>query len=625
MLAVGAIGIVGGRCETGTPLAEDRAALTRQVKEASDIVAVVGSYLALQRSGRIFKAVCPFHSDTRPSLQVDPQYQNYRCWSCGKKGDVFEFVKEMEKVDFLEARQILARRAGISLEGETGPNLARLKLLDAMHWAEQTYRECLIDSPIGEQARVYLGDRRLNGATVRDFGLGFAPLAGDWLLQRARQERQDCETLQEIGLLSEREERKGFYDRFRDRVMFPIRDVRGQTVGFGGRILPASPYATRSPKYYNSTETPLFKKSELLYGLDRARHAGASEGYLAVVEGYTDVLMAHQHGVANVVATMGTALNANHVYQLRRYVPRVVLVFDADEGGASGVDRALEIFVSQDVELSVAVLPEGLDPCDMLVSQGAESFKLALKNAVDALDFKIDLLVRRDDYRGINGTKRLVDAILGILALAPEISGKAGQVKRDLILNRLAHRLGLRLETIWARFGELREGRKKDSSSRIVGEAAQADPPAASGPAPPLERQLLELVLADPALVPQAAREVQPDELSHPGLRKLLAGLYQLRAAGEPPELDGLRGIIANPALITWALDHREIGRMIPDRQDWMRKVLDSFRGRREAEGQGMLKDRLHAAADHDAAIDLLRQLQQRQRFLDSTGDTLTG
>jgi DNA primase len=365
----------------------------------------------------------------------------------------------------------------------------------------------------------------------------------------------------------------------------------------------------------------------LLYGLDRARHAGASEGYLAVVEGYTDVLMAHQHGVANVVATMGTALNASHVYQLRRYVPRVVLVFDADEGGASGVDRALEIFVSQDVELSVAVLPEGLDPCDMLVSQGAESFKLALKNAVDALDFKIDLLLRRDDYRGIDGTKRLVDAILGILAMAPEMPGKAGQVKRDLILNRLAHRLGLRLETIWARFGELRENRKKDPSPRTgpAEECRAAEPATGSGPAPPLERQLLELVLADPALVPQAAREVQPDELSHPGLRKLLAGLYQLRAAGEPPELDGLRGIIANPALIAWALDHREIGRMIPDRQDWMRKVLDSFRGRREAEGKGLLKDRLHAAADHDAAIDLLRQLQQRQRFLDSTGDTLTG
>ena len=157
-------------------------------------------------------------------------------------------------------------------------------------------------------------------------------------------------SLQEVGLLGEREEGKGFYDRFRDRVIFPIRDVRGQTVGFGGRILPASPYATRNPKYYNSSDTPLFKKQELLSGLDLARHAASSEGYLAVVEGYTDVMMAHQHGVAHVVATMGTALNATHVYQLRRYVPRVVLVFDADAAGKTAVDRALETFVSQEVE-----------------------------------------------------------------------------------------------------------------------------------------------------------------------------------------------------------------------------------------------------------------------------------
>jgi DNA primase len=605
-------------------LAEDRVALTRQVKEASDIVAVVGSYLALQSAGKIFKALCPFHNDTRPSLQVDPHYQNYRCWACDKKGDVFTFVMEMEKVDFREAREILARRAGISLEGEPGPNLARLKLLDAMRWAEEAYRQCLIDLPLGEHARVYLGERRIDGPTVRDFGLGFAPLSGEWLVQRARQDRQTWETLLEVGLLSERKEGKGFYDRFQDRVMFPIRDVRGQTVGFGGRILPASPYATRFPKYYNSSDTPLFTKSELLYGLDRARHAGAAEGYLAVVEGYTDVLMAHQHGVTQVVATMGTALNARHVYQLRRYAPRVVLVFDADAGGASGVDRALEIFVSQDVELSIALLPEGLDPCDLLIAQGADAFKLALKNAADALDFKINQLLGRDDCRGINGTKRLVDAVLGILALAPEMPGKAGQIKRELILTRLAHRLGLRLETVWARFGELRENKRESRPTTPA--TPTAEPPAsASGPAPALERQLLELLLADPALVPQAAREVQPDELTHPGLRKLLGGLYQLRASGEPPELDALRAIIANPALIGWAMDHREVGRTIQDRGQWLRKVLDGFRDRREAHGKGLLKDQLTAASDHDAALELLRQLQKRRELLDSTSDSQVG
>src|SRR5205085_11532722 len=160
---------------------------------------------------------------------------------------------------------------------------------------------------------------------------------------------------------------QGWYDRFRDRILFPIRDVRGHTVGFGGRVLPSSPLAARAPKYYNSCDTPLFKKSEQLYGIDEARHAALKAGYLAVVEGYTDVLMAHQLGVPEVVATMGTALNARHVQQLRRHAPRVVLVFDADAGGETGVDRALEIFVGQDVALRIATLPAGLDPCDLLV------------------------------------------------------------------------------------------------------------------------------------------------------------------------------------------------------------------------------------------------------------------
>ena len=597
-------------------MAEDRVALTRQVKEASDIVAVVGSYLSVLPAAGSFKAVCPFHNDTRPSLQIDPKWQNFKCWACGKKGDVFTFVQEMEKVDFLEAREILARRANISLDAEPGPNLARLKLLDAMRWAEQVYRECLTESPLAEAGRIYLGERKLDGATARDFGLGFAPLSGDWLGERARADGQSWETLLEVGLLGERKESQGFYDRFRDRVMFPIRDMRGQTVGFGGRILPGSAYATRSPKYYNSSDTPLFNKSELLYGLDRARHAASSEGFLAVVEGYTDVMMAHQHGVANVVATMGTALNAKHVYQLRRYIPRVVLVFDADEGGEKGVDRALELFISQEVELSIATLPEGLDPCDLLVAQGAEPFRKALKNAADALDFKIDRLLEREESKGIEATKRMVDGILGILAMAPEMPGKNGQVKRELILTRVAHRLGLRLETVWARFGELQAVRRKDqvrqeANEPVSEEQPETDEPKA-GPAPALERQLLELLLAEPGLVPQAAREIQPEELTHPGLRKLLGGLYQLRAAGEPPELDGLRAVLGNPALIAWAMDHSDIGRKIPERARYIRHVLDKFRERREAHGKGQLRDQLNAASDHETAMNILSRLQQQ-------------
>src|SRR5439155_10670177 len=203
-------------------------------------------------------------------------------------------------------------------------------------------------------------------------GLGYAPATGDWLAQRAVPAGLSMDLLEKLGLVARRQEGNGYYDRFRDRIIVPIRNARSQAVGFGGRILPSSPFANRAPKYYNSCDTPLFVKSEQLYGLDQARSAATQTGYLAVVEGYTDVLMAHQLGVGQVVATMGTALNGRHVQQLRRFVPRVVLVFDADAGGSTGVDRGLQIFISQNVDLAIATLPQGLDPWDLLVERGPE-------------------------------------------------------------------------------------------------------------------------------------------------------------------------------------------------------------------------------------------------------------
>ncbi|HVL11935.1 MAG TPA: DNA primase, partial [Gemmata sp.] len=321
--------------------------LTKQIKAASDVVAVVGSYLAVKPAGNVFKALCPFHQDSRPSLDVDPKRQRYRCWACGAHGDAFQFVMHMEKVGFTEARAILAARAGIKLDAaQTPQDHHRSRLLEVMRWAQAKYQHALLDDPVAEAARKYLGGRKLAGKTVRDFGLGYAPIAGDWLVKLAAAERVPDDVLVEVGLTAPRQENRGHYDRFRDRVMFPIKDVRGQVIAFGGRIMPESPFAARAPKYYNSAETPLFSKSDVLYGLDVARHAGAAAGYLAVVEGYTDVMMAHQCGVPQVVATMGTALSRRHINQLSRFVKKVVLVFDADTAGDKAWTRGMEELLS---------------------------------------------------------------------------------------------------------------------------------------------------------------------------------------------------------------------------------------------------------------------------------------
>ncbi len=596
-------------------MSDDRVTLTRQVKEASDIVAVVGSYVSLHPAGGIFKAICPFHNDTRPSLQIDPKWQNFRCWACGKKGDVFTFVAEFEKISFREARELLARRAGINLEGSPVENVRRGQLLDVMKWAEAAYQECLLESELGERARLYVAGRKLAGPTVRAFGLGFAPAAGDWLVRAANGARLDMSLLKEVGLVADRKEGSGFYDRFRDRVMFPIRDARGQTVGFGGRILPDSPFADRGPKYYNSSETPLFLKKELLYGLDAARHAGATEGCLAVVEGYTDVMMAHQHGVTHVVATMGTALNEAHVRQLRRFVPKVVLVFDADAGGVTGVDRAVELFVACDVELAIATLPEGLDPCDLLAAQGTEAFRQVLKAEINAVDFKVNQLLAASDG-SVGATQRAVDEVLGILARAPETPGQAGQLKIQLVLTRLAHRFGLDELTLRKRLSELRTARRREGT-RTPPAPRLSEPPVEAPrarPARAVERELLQILLAEPGLVEQAYVDVRPEEVEHPGLQQLLGGLYRLHEAGDEPTIDGLRELVENPALIDWAMDQQDVGRSAPDRATWFRDVVERFRSERVTLRRKQLMDRLRAATDDGERQRLLREIQDSDR-----------
>ncbi len=600
-----------GSRSLGWLLADDR---VKQVKEANDIVEVVGEYLSLRKAGPTYKGLCPFHDDHHPSFDVDPRRQRYRCWSCGKFGDVISFVQEHDHVGFVEALQLLARRANIELEpsGAATDFQGRARLLDVVRWAAQQFHECLIDDPQAEEARKYLGERGLTGETVRKYGLGYAPRSGNWLAQKAETGGVALDMLEKAGLIAPRSEGPGYYDRFRDRIQFPIRNPQGQTIGFGGRILPGSPLAARAPKYYNSSDTPLFIKSENLYGIDQARHAAASAGYLAVVEGYTDVLMAHQMGVLPVVATMGTALNNRHVRQLRRFAPRVVLVFDADAGGDTGVDRALDIFVSQDVDLAVATLPAGLDPCDLLLAQGADAFRAVLDGAVDALEFKLKQVLAGDGTLGVEGRRRAVESVLSVIALAPALPGHAGAVKMQLLVNRIAHRLALKEETVWARLDELRKqrGGATDPQSRREPDADDAERKAP--PAAPEERQLLEVLLAEPDLVLVAVKAVRPEEISHPGLRKLLAGLYDLLAAGEPADLDQLRGRLDNSRLAEHALKLQEVGRGNSDRAGCLRMLLNLFEERRRRPALQELQNRLQAPSDHEAALELLRQLTTR-------------
>lgn len=605
--------------------------LKKQVKAANDIADVIGSYLPVQTAGKLFKALCPFHNDTRPSLQIDRQYQNFRCWACDSKGDVFDFVMRFEKVDFPEALRILAERAGIKLnpDAQDPQAEARGRLLRVMRWAEERYTGCLRDDPAAASARTYLGERRLAGKTVQQFGLGFAPLAGDWLVKLGEADGVPADLMVEVGLIAPRDENRGFYDRFRDRVTFPIRDIRGQTVGFGGRILPNSLLPSKA-KYLNSAETPLFKKSELIYGLDLARHPGSAAGYLAVVEGYTDVMMAHQCGVANVVATMGTALTIGHVMQLRRYAPKVVLVFDSDEAGETATEKALELFWAQhDFEIAVTTLPDGLDPADLLCQPGgADVFRERLATATPVLDYKLDRLLAAGGPTTTEQTKHVVDKVLAVLAMAPSIPSASAQVRQELIVTRLAHRLGLRQETVWARLAELKsERRRRDQSpptkpaqpatnqGAAEFNAAVRGQPAARAKADPvyfLELTLMRLLVADPGLMAEVARDLTPEDFRTPTIRRVIGEMFALWQTGQIPDLDALRvRLLDDPPLFSKLMDQADIGRKITDRAEQVKRVIGDFARFKAESDEKPLKEKLKSGTfAEEEATDLLRKLQ---------------
>jgi DNA primase len=592
-------------------LPDDRVTL---VKQANDIVDVIGEYLPLRKQGRTFKGLCPFHDDHTPSMTVDPQHQNFKCWACGKYGDVITFVQERERVEFLEALQILARRANIELKrGDNQQSQRRMQLLDLMKWAEEQFHRCLLESAIGERAKDYLSERKLSLETIKKFRLGYAPAQWDWLVSKARTRGWSNEMLVTVGLCAARENDGTLYDRFRDRVIFPIRDVRGRTVGFGGRLLPGPDAPADAPKYYNSSDTPLFSKSENLYGVDEARKAPEADRFLAVVEGYTDVLMAHQAGVLPVVATLGTALNVRHIAQLKRYTPSVVLLFDADAGGERGVDRALELFVSQDVELKVATLPTpGLDPCDFLIQRGPDAFRAVLAQAVDALDFKLQRAFTPERLANVEGKRRAVDDVLRILALAPESVGPVGLLKRQLMVNRIGQQAGLKEEIVWERLKELRKI-QKGVGEREAASGNEEQPKAA--PAARHERELLAVLLAEPTLIEKLPGQLEPNELRHPGLRRVLVEMQALRAEGDWPEIDRVRLKLAdNARLAEYVMVLQAEGLATPLRAELLEECLRAFQRLRDVPVVTEIQNQLRSVAnDGPPPVELLKRLQERR------------
>lgn len=583
-----------------------------QVRQAVDIVDLVGNYMALRRQGRNFVGLCPWHDDSRPSLQVNPERQSFKCWVCDVGGDVFSFIMRAEGLEFREALEMLADRAGIELTSGAKPQTAgenqfdRRNLLAAMAWAEGEFHQFLITSPAAEIARQYLFDRGINDDSVRRFKLGFSPDSWQWLLDRARSTSFSPAVLERVGLVLKSDKGGGYYDRFRGRLLFSIHDARSRCIAFGGRVLPGAtppdPDRTEA-KYINSPETPLFNKSSELYALDMAREGIAKEQGLVVMEGYTDVIMAHQHGLNNAVAVLGTALGEKHVPLIRRFTDSVTLVLDGDEAGQRRtmqiLDDLLALFVAQEIDLRILTLPGGADPCDVISSQGSEAFRERLKNSLDALDHKI--LAVTNGLESAPGTHRAalaVEEIIGTLARvlpAHVQSTSSALVREQQVFGRLARHFGVGEETLRTRLSAVRREQSERTPRHSPVRSSSVGEKRTELSA--WERELVELVLHDPTTIAVLAERIECNDIADDICRCVFSKAIELMHAGQVPTFDQLM----------LACDESEVKNLLVDCDESGRDKSSSDPQRRSADLLASLEER-KLAARHRSAMSQFSQ-----------------
>lgn len=405
-----------------------------------DIADVIDSYITLPKKGMLIKTLCPFHKEKSPSFTVNRQRQVFHCFGCGAGGDVFKFVMMYDQLDFMGAVRLLAEKAGVALQfeqGGSGPEPDRNLLFDIHEKIAARYRDYLLKSPKAQVARDYLQQRQLTGDITDAFMIGYAPDAWDSVVHWGRTNKIPIEKLELAGLVVRKEEGGSdnpFYDRFRARVMFPIRNEQGRIIGFSGRTMVKD---HKGAKYVNSPETPLFHKSHVLYALDRARRDIVEKREAIVCEGQIDVIRCHQAGFTTAVASQGTAFTENHARILRRYADGVVLVFDSDEAGRTAAIKTSGVFLQAGMAVRVASLPPGEDPDSLILKQGAAAFQKALDEAVPYVDFHVALARTRHKMDTEAGLSAAAKEIMPIIAVNPDA------VQRQRMSDRLAQHLTL--------------------------------------------------------------------------------------------------------------------------------------------------------------------------------------
>lgn len=482
--------------------------IIEEIQTKSDIVEVLSRYITLKKIGRNYKTTCPFHNEKTPSFVVSPDKQIFHCFGCGAGGNVFSFVMKYENVQFPEAIELLAEKVGVKL-----PKLTRAGVDDS--FADKLYAindlACRFfqDSLNGKPGtKDYLASRGINAASLKDFRIGYAPDSWESLLNFFRSKSVEPKVLEKAGLVIPND-KGGYYDRFRNRAIFPIMDLRGRVLGFGARVLDSS-----LPKYLNSPETIIYSKGKNLYGLNFSKDHIKKEKFALIVEGYLDFIIPYQTGVKNIIATLGTSLTTDQIKLLKRYTNTVIMVYDPDEAGETASLRNLDLFISEDVNVYIAELSEGLDPDSYIRKFGAEDFLKRVKGAKNIFEYKLDKLKLKFDISSTNGKMAIVAAML------PTISRINNAVFKSELVKKLAERLSVDEEAIRSELKKVKTESYVPKYAPLTAELKKTNRGA--------ELMLLALMLEGGKYIENIKAALKLDELKDTSVRDVVSVVFSL-------------------------------------------------------------------------------------------------
>jgi DNA primase len=602
-----------------------------QVLQATNIVDLIGQSVALKKRGKDWVGLCPFHQEKSPSFHVSEAKQFFHCYGCKAGGNAIDFVMTRDRLEFVDAMKMLGERAGLEMpqygmsKQKSGE---RQILLDAHSQVGSLYQRLLAKSPEAQAARDYLAQRGFNADSITKFQIGFAPNAWDTVLRAPEIAKKfNPQELALAGLVKPRQSGSGYYDTFRNRLMFPIKDEASRVIAFGGRVMPGS---DDPAKYLNSPETPLFSKSRSIFGIDLARQKMAETRTVAVVEGYTDVIMAHQYGCSNVVSILGTAMTEQHVNILRRFVQRIVLLFDADTAGDAAVDKAVSLFLTQPVEIVIASIPEDLDPDEYVLKYGADAFDNLLASATDALAYKWKQMVRRFlSHEGdLTGQQKAIEEYLTALSEA-RAAGPVDSLRWGAALARVSKLTDIPVDELNRRFRP-RPGGMAPKRFSPAPDAPPATAPAAKpkpkGPTTAqdrVEREILGLLLSQPSHWFEVQQHVHLEDFTDPERRRLAEVYWDYQRNEGEPVFSELLNILKPLGLVELGIELVENFEAMeqPDVAGALRQDIEYLaRARRDREGRKAVaklrgeRTTSASAQDEDAVLRQLSELANQRK-----------